>query len=162
MSKLPTEPTHWRVCQSSCSPLSLEQLNTMHKHAQSLSQILCTLSLACASRSSWIGSQLNMQSSSDSDPAPVSERCNNQPRCRSHILIPILESCIDLLHSAVISLFLPVVPQSIVARQSQIWLYVFLDQSLKHISLACTSVVTNATIICLCNDVSLPLTNSVS
>lgn len=39
-----------------------------------------------------------MKSSSDGEPAPISERCDDNPCCCTQILISIIKACVDLLH----------------------------------------------------------------
>jgi len=85
------------------------------EYTKSLRQIFCRFSLSSSSRSRWLRSQMNMLGSSDREPAPVSQRGDDQPRSGSHVFIAVSLYCVDLPHGdqrllfflVVLELFLP-------------------------------------------------------
>lgn len=63
-------------------------------------EILGRLSLASSGRASWIRSKLDMKGTSDSDPALVSERSDNETSCSAHVLISVEEHGLNLSNDA--------------------------------------------------------------
>lgn len=68
------------------------------KGGKCFSQILGRFGFTSTGWSSWVGSQLNVESTSNGNPASVGKWSNNESGGGSHVLVSVLESRLDLLN----------------------------------------------------------------
>mmetsp|Transcript_43967 Transcript_43967/g.42566 ORF Transcript_43967/g.42566 Transcript_43967/m.42566 type:complete len:210 (-) Transcript_43967:622-1251(-) len=103
------------------------------QHPESLCKVLGAFSLARPSRPCRVRSQLNVESARDSDPAPVCERCDDQPGSSPHVLIAVFERSIDLSHSAIFNIFIPAVSELLLPPELKDRLHIFLAELIHNV-----------------------------
>ena len=66
------------------------------KDSDRLGQVLGGLRLACTGRAGWVSAELDVQGSSDSDPALIRERRDNETGSGTHVLVTIEKHGLNL------------------------------------------------------------------